>query len=56
VIDDIQIKKLREFQSKDHCLQKQEQQKEETFKLTPPNYNLSKLRNSVLENNEKKDN
>jgi len=50
VIDDIQIKKLREFQSKDHCLQKQEQQKEETFKLTPPNYKLSKERSILLKN------
>jgi hypothetical protein len=48
VIDDIDIQRLREFQSKDHCLQMQEQKKDNIFKLTPPNYQLSALRNTIL--------
>ncbi len=40
VIDSIDIKKLRDFQVKGHCLQKNDKE----FKLTPPNFNLSNFR------------
>jgi len=55
VIDDIDIQRLREFQVKDHCLQMQEQKKDNIFKLTPPKYKLSELRDNILKNNEAKD-
>ncbi|MEN4054157.1 RNA-directed DNA polymerase [Sulfurimonas sp. NWX79] len=41
VVDTIDIKELRKFQRKGHCLQKQD---EELYKLTPSNFNISSLR------------
>ena len=40
VVDTVDIKTLREFQIKGHCLQKQDRK----FKLVPPNFQLSLLR------------
>lgn len=40
VVDTIDVKKLRNFQIKGHCLQKQDK----TFKLVPPNFKMSALR------------
>ncbi len=40
VVDTIDIKSLREFQKKGHCLQIGD----DSFKLVPPNYEISELR------------
>ena len=40
VVDEIDIKKLRDFQEKGHCLQKDDKD----FKLVPPKYKISDLR------------
>lgn len=43
VINSVDIKKLREFQKDGHCLQIAKKD----FKLTPPNYEISKTRNNI---------
>lgn len=40
VVDTIDIKKLRDFQAKGHCLQKND----ESFKLTPADFEVSVVR------------
>lgn len=42
-VNDIDIKKLRKFQMKNHCLQKQVKEKD-SFKLTPPKFEISQFR------------
>lgn len=46
IAGEIDISKLRKFQSKTHSLQMKEQRKDKfnSFKLTPPNFNISKFR------------
>jgi len=46
IVGEINIKKLRDFQSKNHSLQmiEQEKNKFDSFKLTPPDFKISKYR------------
>jgi len=43
VVDTIDIKKLRDFQAKGHCLQKDDK----SFKLTPPEFQINNHRKSI---------